>query len=536
MTPTEQTVDLAAGDLTRRAAHIAGVLGRHGVKELFSRTRGIPDDLSESARSFRVALEELGPTFAKLGQILSTRPDLLPPVFIEELEKLQDKVPPLSEAEVVGAIEGALGVPWEDAFDSIDPQPLAAGTIAQVHRAVRDNGDEVVVKVQRPNAAAQIGSDLELLKLFAEKTSGREAFNRMIDIPAMVDHLSEGLRRELDFGVEATSIGRMADVLSPYSRLAVPEVHDLFTRPTLLVMEFIGGVPLRQAPIGPERTEAARQFLESYYRQVLTEGFFHADPHPGNLRWFDDKIYFLDFGMVGELDAGLRESLMLLVMALWQEDTQFLVEVVLAISNRDRDIDLDADGFALDLENILKRHRHLSLKELELGPLLTEMTTVALKHNVKLPASMMLTSKALAQMQLVTAELDPDLDPFAVAGSYIAKHIFGRMRDGLSPTKMMYEGSKLRARFNSLFTSVEGLLGGSKNGRLQVQFRGFERLEDTISRAGRRLAVALVTTASLIGAAITSTSDRVPSWITPVEAAIGTIFGLILLIDLLKRR
>ena len=532
MRAEERVPDGRAGDLTKRMARITSVLAKHGARELFGRG---PSDLAQSAASLRLALEELGPTFAKLGQILSTRPDLLPPVFIAELEKLQDKVPPLTEAAVVSAIETALGVPWEDAFASIEPTPLAAGTIAQVHRAVLENGDQVVVKVQRPTAASQIISDLELLKLFAEKSADRTAFNRMIDVPSVVDHLSEGLRKELDFRVEASNIARMRQVLADYPRLSVPRVYDAFTCETLMVMEFVAGVPLRQAPDSAERKEAARQFLESYYRQVLSEGFFHADPHPGNLLWCDGAIWFLDFGMVGELDAGLRDTLLVLVMALWQEDTPFLVEALLTLSERDPDIEIDLEGLTLDLEAILKRHRHLSLKELELGPLLTEITTIAIKHDVRLPASLLLTSKALAQMQLVTAELDPTLDPFAVAGSYITKHIFGKMRDRVSPTKMLYEGSKLRTRFNSLFTSVEGLLAGARHGRLQVQFRGLERLEDAIGRAGRRLAVSLVATASLTGAAITSTSNNVPQWITPVEVGIGAIFGLILLWDLLRK-
>lgn len=532
MKAEEQAHESGPGDLTKRMARITSVLTRHGARELFGRG---PSDMAKSAESLRLALEELGPTFAKLGQILSTRPDLLPPVFITELEKLQDKVPPLTEAAVVSAIETALGVPWEDAFESIDPTPLAAGTIAQVHRAVLENGDQVVVKVQRPTAASQIMNDLDLLKLFANKSADRQAFNRMIDISSVVEHLSEGLRKELDFRVEAANIARMGQVLSVYPRLQVPRVYEAFTSQTLMVMEFVAGVPVRQAPLGAERKEAARQFLESYYRQVLSEGFFHADPHPGNLMWCDGSIWFLDFGMVGELDAGLRDTLLVLVMALWQEDTPFLVEALLTLSDRDPDIEIDLEGLTLDLEAILKKHRHLSLKELELGPLLTEITTIAVKYDVKLQASMLLTSKALAQMQLVTAELDPTLDPFSVAGTYITKHIFAKMRDQVSPTKMLYEGAKLRTRFNNLFTSVEGLLAGARHGRLQVQFRGLERLEDAIGRAGRRLAVSLVATASLTGAAITSTSSNVPSWITPVEVGMGTVFGLILIWDLLRK-
>jgi ubiquinone biosynthesis protein len=528
--------DAKPGQLIGRATRIATVMAKHGIKDFLGGDANDAEIQRKRARGFRDALQELGPTFSKLGQILSTRPDLLPPAFIEELETLQEHVTPLTEEEVVRATETSLGVPWEDAFESIDPNPLAAGTIAQVHRATLEDGEPVVLKVQRPDAEAKITQDLELLKLFAEKTADRSSFRRMIDVPAMVEHLSEGLRKELDFTNEARNIEKMREILVPYERLHVPRVYEVFSGPKLLVMEDVRGVPLRQAPEGEERQKAARQFLESYYRQVLSEGFFHADPHPGNLRWYRDSIYFLDFGMVGELDAGLRDSLLLLVMALWQEDTEFVAEAMLAISDRDPGSEIDVDAFAADLGAILKRHRHLSLKEIELGPLLTELTTVSLKHDVRLPASMALTAKALAQMQLAAAELDPALDPFAVAGSYVAKHLISKARDRVSPGKLMYEASKVQMRLSRLFASFEGLLGGAKGGRLQVQFRGTERLEESIRRAGRRLALSLVATASLAGAAIASNSPRVPGWVTATGAVAGGVFALGLLWDLARKR
>src|SRR5205814_4160925 len=186
------------GSLLGRAARVASVFAKYGLRE----TRGGADPVESRARRLRDALEELGPTFAKLGQILSTRPDLLPPEFIIELSSLQDDVAPLTEAEVVQVMEEELGVPWEDVFASIDPEPLAAGTIGQVHRATLEDGERVVVKVQRPNARGEILRDLGLLQLLAEKAAKRQALNELIDIPALTEHLTESLRRELDFRQE----------------------------------------------------------------------------------------------------------------------------------------------------------------------------------------------------------------------------------------------------------------------------------------------------------------------------------------------
>ena len=178
-------------------------------------------------------------------------------------------------------MEQELGVPWEDVFASIDPEPLAAGTIGQVHRATLEDGERVVVKVQRPTARDEIMRDLGLLELFVQKTGGRPAFTRVIDLPAVVEHLAASLRRELDFRYEDENIERMRKVLEPYDLLDVPRIHEVYSTARLLVIEEIQGVSIRHAPESEARKEAARQLLEAYYAQILNEGFFHADPHPG---------------------------------------------------------------------------------------------------------------------------------------------------------------------------------------------------------------------------------------------------------------
>src|SRR5919108_1015349 len=351
------------GPLLGRATRIATVLAKHGLRE-----RRSDEPLRERAKRLRAALEELGPTYAKLGQILSTRPDLLPPEVVDELSTLQDDVAPLSEAEVVQVMEEELGVPWEDVFESIDPQPLAAGTIGQVHKATLDSGERVIVKVQRPGARNQIMRDLGLLRIFAEKTESREALRRIVDLPAVVEHLSDSLQRELDFEQEAGNIERMREVLKPFSRLDAPAVHDRFTTKRLLVLELIPGGPVREAPLGPERKEAAAQLLEAFYRQILTDGFFHADPHPGNLLWSDGTIYFLDLGMVGEVAPEVRGRVLLLLLAFWQEDVPFLAEVLLTMAPELPD-HVDMPAFERELADLLAQYRHASLGEIQLGPI-----------------------------------------------------------------------------------------------------------------------------------------------------------------------
>ena len=525
------------GHLLGRATEIAAIMAKTGLRELFGRSRtGDEESARARARRLRGALEDLGPTFAKLGQILSTRPDLLPPEFIEELATLQDNVPPLTQEQVVQVMEEELGVPWEDVFESIAPEPMAAGTIAEVHRTVLATGERAVVKVQRPTAREDIMRDLGLLRLFAEKTADRPGFRQVVDMGAIFEHLSASLQRELDFRQEASNIERMGQVMHGYPRLDVPKVYEDFSSQRLLVMEEIQGVPIRQAPEGQARKEAAQQLLESYYRQILTDGFFHADPHPGNLLWSNDKIYFLDFGMVGELGPEIRELLVLMLMAFWQEDVSFLSDVVLMIAGSDQRPDIDLALWQQELGSLMAKYRHVSLKEIQLGPILQEITEIAIRHDVALPASLALTGKALAQMQLATATLDPTLDPFAVAGSFLTKGLMERVKDRLDPKTLFYECQKLRLRAVRLIEAIERLAGARPGPKLTVNFRGTERLEDTIRRAGRRLALALTAGGALVATAITASSTHVSGW---VPTTIGTLGGLLmvgLIADLVRRR
>jgi ubiquinone biosynthesis protein len=528
--------DATEGQLLGRAARIAGVVAKYGLGDLLNRNRHDGANDIARARRFRNALEELGPTFAKLGQILSTRPDLLPPTFIDELSALQDQVTPLSEEEVVGVMERELRVPWEDVFTSIEPQPMAAGTIAQVHRAVLVGGKRVVVKVQRPDAGVQIFQDLGLLEEFAAKAAQRPAFRQVVDIPAIIDHLSSSLRRELDFRHEAQNIERMRAVLAPFDRIDVPHVYTDLSTARLLVMEEVQGIPVGQAPEGEARRAAGRQMLEAYYQQVLAEGFFHADPHPGNMMWWNDKIYVLDLGMVGEVDPELRRSLLLLLIAFWQEDTAFLADVMLSLSAERPAGEFDQEAFREELAALASRYRHLPLHELRLGPLIQQLTELSVRRGVRLPASLALIGKAFGQMQLAAAELDPTLDPFSVAGTFYLRQLAGQLRSSANPRKLFYESQKLRVRIEGLIEGLERLTGPRPGPGLRVDLGGHEALQESIGRAGRRIAVGLAAAASVLATAVATTAKDPPAWATPTFGAASALLTAGLAIDVIKRR
>jgi ubiquinone biosynthesis protein len=252
--------------------------------------------------------------------------------------------------------------------------------------------------------------------------------------------------------------------------------------------------------------------------------------------WWKDTIYFLDFGMVGEVGPEVRELLMLLLMAFWQEDVGFMSDVVLMLAGEDQRTDVDVAAFTAELGDLLAKYRHLSLKEIQLGPILQEITEISIRHDIRLPASLALTGKALAQMQLATAELDPTLDPFSVAGQFVVKNLTGRVREGLDPKRLFYEGQKLKVRFVRLIESVERLAGARPGPKLQVHFRGTERLEETIRVAGRRLALALTAGGALVGAAITASSADVADWVAWALGGGGVALLTGLVADLARRR
>jgi predicted unusual protein kinase regulating ubiquinone biosynthesis (AarF/ABC1/UbiB family) len=518
--------ELAGGHLTARATRIATIIAKHGLK-------AAKEDEGTRPARLRAALEELGPTFCKLGQILSTRPDLITPELADELAHLQDRVPPLSEAEVVQVMEEELGVPWEDVFESIEPEPLAAGTIGQVHRARLDGGERVVIKVQRPGAAEEIERDLGLFALFAEKAEGRQALSGLVDIPAVVEHLSSSLRRELDFREEAANLVRMRDVLADFPRLGVPAVHERLTTKRLLVMDEIQGVPLREAPPGDDRRRAARELLDSFYRQVLTEGFFHADPHPGNLLWSDGRIFLLDLGMVGMIDEEERGLLLLLLLAFWREDADFIADLLLMLGEPRGDVDLEA--LRADLAEYVDQFKAASLVDIELGPMLDALIEIAARHGIRLPGSLAMTAKAFSQMQLAVGELDPTLDPFSAVSGFMFGMLRNRIGGALNPQKAVYEAQKLKLRTTRLIEGIERLTGARPGPGLQIELRGSRSLEEAIKRAGRRIALAFGGGAAMLAAVLAAAASSIDLWVPVTLGVVAGIAGVALALDLARK-
>jgi len=502
------TVEPDSEELRGRAEEIARALGPVAVRQLSGRALRSEGD-PEGPRKLREGLERLGPTFGKLGQILSTRPDLLPDEYLDELASLQSAVPPMAEAEVVAVMEAELGVPWEDVFSSIEPEPLAAGTIGQVHRAKMVDGHPVVVKVQRPTAAALVDQDLRLLQMALRPAARSRRVRRVIDLPSLVEQLSTSLRAELDFGEEAANLERMAEILQTYGRVAVPDCWTNLSTPRLLVMdEVVGGVPLSEAPPGEARTEATRELLQVYYRQVLEEGFFHADPHPGNLLWAGEKIWMLDLGMVGTLDAQTRRHLMLVMLSFVEGDVDLLVDVALDLAGADESLELDRSAYRRDLEEVVAAVRGRSLAEIHIVELLNELTAISVRHGVPLPSGFVMVGKALSQVEQTVTELAPEIDPFDEARKFFLRSIRRRVFDRIDSQQIVYEAERFRYRLTQIGDGLATILGNRPGRRMEVRFTSKE-LERRIMRTGRLVALGLSAGLTWIAATEATSSERV---------------------------
>ncbi|HEY1418844.1 MAG TPA: AarF/ABC1/UbiB kinase family protein, partial [Myxococcaceae bacterium] len=422
-----------------RLRQIATIAARHGFADLLDRAgvfrligrrepvEPAPDTRAAStARRFRRMLEDLGPTFVKLGQVLSTRADLLPAEFVLELRLLQDSVAPFPLETVRAQIEAGLGRSLEEAFASIEREPLAAASIAQVHRATTRTGEPVVVKVQRPGIQAQIGSDLQVLRSLARLLEAVVEETGIYSPVGIVDEFDRAIREELDFVHEAENVRAFQETHRERKGVRIPRVHDDLSSGTVLTLEYFGGVRLLEAELSAERrTELARVVLDTAFRQLFEDGLFHADPHPGNFLLLPDgDIGLVDFGLVGRLTKQMREQLVILIVAVALKDSDSVARLLYRIGAPDARANLTA--FRSDIDGVLGRHLPRTLGEVNARHLLSDLLDLAVKYRVRVPREYALLSRASISMEGILRQLSPDLDIIGVALPYAKELLKGR--------------------------------------------------------------------------------------------------------------
>jgi ubiquinone biosynthesis protein len=375
------------------------------------------------AQHFRLALEEWGPTFIKLGQIMSTRPDLLPPDFIEELSKLQDSAPPIPWEEVESQLTVAWNHPWNEWFASIDPTPLAAASLAQVHAATLSTGEEVVIKVQRPDIWPTIQADLAVLEdlaALAQHTSLGELYNP-VDI---VTDFSFTLQNELNYLREGRNADRFRRNFTDEPYLYIPKVYWEFTTKHVLVLERLRGVKIDDIAgleeAGLDAKIVALNAARIIIKEVLEDGFFHADPHPGNFYVLPGNVIgAMDFGMVGHLSETDRLNLVRLYIASVRMDADAIVEQLIRMGAAAARVNRPA--LRRDITRLLEKYNGLPLKEIRAKEVVSDIMPIAWRHHLSLPSDLWLLGKTMAMMEGVGLQLDPDFDIFAVSEPFVQK-------------------------------------------------------------------------------------------------------------------
>jgi ubiquinone biosynthesis protein len=488
----------------KRALEVTGVARRTRLLRVLREigVRGSREASPESAREFRLALEELGTTFVKLGQLLSSRPDLLPDVYVEELGKLVDEVPPLPFDEIEPVIASSLGT---DVFVRIDDDPLAAASIAQIHAALLKDGREVVVKVRRPGVLEQVKLDLELLRRTVALLEGRSETARLLQVGALADELESHLLAELNFVEEANNAELIGRLVADFDALHVPAVVQPHVREDVLVLERVHGEKVEHGiAIDPERArDLARQLFSAYVRQIAAEGLYHADPHRGNILLMPDgRLALLDFGLLGRLDDDTRRTIALLLLAIAQNRADDVAALILEVSLTD--FSSDEPGFVHELRRKLPRYHWRPLSGIRAGEALADLQRIAVLYNVRLPTSFALVGKTLAQADSIARTLDPELDPVQLLDDEGTELMLREAERRLEPNQLfaylftqVAPAARLPRRLSQVVERLE--TGTLKVGIAPTDLGGLERL---LRSTANRLGAALIIAGLLVSSAL----------------------------------
>ena len=459
------------------------------------------------ARAFAADLEKLGPTFIKLGQLLSTRADLLPPTYLDALARLQDNVDSFPFADVERIVQDELGVRLSKAFESFDREPLAAASLGQVHRGVMRGGREVAVKVQRPNVREQVLKDLDALDEVAVLMQRFSAATRMVDAPRVLDEFRRTILSELDYREEARNLVTLAHQLRDFDRIIVPLPIDDYTTARVLTMDYIAGTKITSVS-RVEWTEVdgvalGDDLFRAYLQQILVDGVFHADPHPGNvLLTPDHRLALIDLGMVGRLSATMQERLFRLLLAISEARGDDAASIVIAIG--DTHEDFDEIEMRRAIIEMVGRYRNAAAKELNVGRVMLDMARAGTVHGLRMPSELALLGKTLLNLDEIGRLLDPDFDVNASMRRNATRLMQRRMLNSVSPAnvfstvlEMRDFAERLPARMNRIVDAL-----AANDLRLKIEVIDHGSIIDGFQKVANRITLGLVLAALIVGAAM----------------------------------
>jgi len=513
--------------------------------QMISRKRRENIETLSRAERVRMAMEELGPTFIKMGQILSTRPDLLPVEFIQELGKLQDHVPPFEYAQVKDIIEKELGVALGQLFKDFEETPLASASIGQVHRARLVDGDEVVVKVQRPGIRKTVEVDLEIMLHLATLMERHLKAMEIHRPTRIVEEFARTLEKELDYTIEAAHTERFAMQFIGDATVYVPKIYREATTSRVLTMEYVRGIKAseiaRLDEAGLDRREIARRGLDLIMKQVFVHGFFHADPHPGNIFILPGNVIcYLDFGMMGRIGRKSREHFADLIMNIVRRDEVNVTDALVRLTISDEEPNHNA--LERDVAEFIDQHFYRPLKEMDLGKLLHQLLEMAARHRLTVPPDLFLMIKALSTAEGVGRVLDPDFDATERAAPFVRRIQLQRLHPKRIAEDIYDSGSDFLHLVKEIPGELREILRQARQGRVKIEFehRGLENMLSTHDRISNRLAFAIVLASLIIGSSLIVLSGIPPKWHgIPVIGLAGFIIagvmGLWLLFSIIRR-
>jgi len=508
-----------------RNREIAEILTRHGLGALVAqlglvRYLTLPRRLwykeeqhpeSAPGRHLRLAFEELGPTFIKLGQLLSTRPDLLPPDTIAELKLLQDRVPPVPWADIHAVLEAELGQPVTTCFATIEKTPLASASLAQVHAATLADGSRIVVKVQRPQIEPLIETDLEILISLARLVQQRNPLGELYDLVAMAEEFAVTLRSELDYRREAHNAELFQSHFADAAYIHIPQIYWNYTTRRVLTMERLEGIKIDDidalTAAGYDCQQVARHATRFVFKEILEDGVFHADPHPGNYVVLpgsgetESVIGVMDFGKVGYLDTRDRVALTLLFISLVQMDPPSIVDQMIRLRFTERAV--DRSTLEADLRRLLKQYQGVPLHEIRMAALLNTLLTLVFRHRLRLPTDFILLLQTLSMMEAAATRLDPDFEIFAVAKPYVRRfqrQLWLRPQWGPEALRSTIALSDLLLRFPQQAVRILDRLEEDNLG-LQIRVSQLPTILHKVDRIANQLTITVLTAAFIIAIA-----------------------------------
>ena len=521
----------SARDL-RRLHEIAVILVRHGLGDTVRRL-GLADALTRAGHvlhlnvttelahldppvQVRMAMEELGPAFVKLGQIFAGRADLFGPAWITEFRKLHSQVPAVPIDQLRAQLREDLGDEPEAVFSQFDPAPLAAASIAQVHRARLVDGTEVILKIRRPGVAERIEADLRLLERVAVIAQAEIASLRPYGPVGLVRAFARSLRNELNLATECRNAERVAaNLASTHPFVVIPRVYWQFTSERLNVQDFIAGIPAespeRLAAAGLDASLLARRGAQAMLKMIVEDGFFHADPHPGNLVYLpENRIAFIDFGMVGRLSGARREEVLHLLLGLVEREPQGVVDALLGWAGNARGVDVEE--LEMEIEAFVDQYRNTPLATLRLGDMLEDATRLLREHHLALPSDLALLIKAFISLEALGRGLDPGFHMATEALPTLRATARARYAPAALARRTRLSLARGLTLAERLPDDLGRLLRRAQRGqmRLELDLAHLKRVGDQIDRAASRLSIALVIAALVVGSSIVMTVSAGP--------------------------